>query len=128
MTTARRLLQHIYHQSKVKERIGSPSLAIKYVPIDVSQPSSHTLTNNHHQVTKINWQQGSTPLVASGIEFAPSSGGSTRYNAFARREVIVAAGAIQVSISWKFAKENFIEAPVRHLPYFSSQVLGILVF
>jgi len=35
------------------------------------------------------------PLTASGIEFAPASGGSTRYTASARREVIVAAGAIQ---------------------------------
>ena len=38
------------------------------------------------------------PLTASGIEFAPASGGSTRYTAFARREVIVAAGAIQVCL------------------------------
>ena len=48
------------------------------------------------QVTKINWANTRIPLTASGVEFAPASGGSTRYKATARREVILAAGAIQV--------------------------------
>ncbi|KAL0580899.1 hypothetical protein V5O48_001093 [Marasmius crinis-equi] len=53
------------------------------------------LTLTRHQVTKINWSNaGSIPLKAAGIEFAPAAGGSTRYNAFARKEVIIAAGAI----------------------------------
>lgn len=47
-------------------------------------------------MTKINWANPTTiPLVASGVVFAPSSGGSTRYTVSARREVILAAGAIQ---------------------------------
>jgi len=51
------------------------------------------------KVTKINWKSGGIPLTASGVEFAPASGGSTRYTASARREVIIAAGAIQVKTS-----------------------------
>ena len=47
------------------------------------------------QVTKITWASTSIPLKASGVQFGPSSGGSTRYSAKARREVILAAGAIQ---------------------------------
>ncbi|KAG5635445.1 hypothetical protein H0H81_011238 [Sphagnurus paluster] len=46
-------------------------------------------------VTKINWSGTTLPLTATGVQFAPASGGSTRYTATARREVIVAAGAIQ---------------------------------
>jgi len=47
------------------------------------------------QVAKINWVNSNLPLVASGVVFAPSGGGSTRYTVSARREVIIAAGAIQ---------------------------------
>lgn len=53
----------------------------------------------HSQVTKITWANSGIPLTASGVEFAPASGGTTRYTATARREVIVAAGAIQVGVS-----------------------------
>ena len=49
------------------------------------------------KVTKILWSQTTLPLVASGVEFAPYSPGTPiRYNAFARREVIMAAGVIKV--------------------------------
>ncbi|KAI3610976.1 glucose oxidase [Moniliophthora roreri] len=62
-------------------------------PVEGIRTTWVTLTR--HQVTKINWANpGSTSLRASGIEFAPASGGNIRYNASARREVIVAAGAI----------------------------------
>ncbi|KAG6860207.1 hypothetical protein C0995_014264 [Termitomyces sp. Mi166 len=64
-----------------------------YTPVENARPNWLILTK--HQVTKINWSGTSLPLIASGVEFAPSTGGSTRYTAFARREVIVAAGAIQ---------------------------------
>lgn len=47
------------------------------------------------QVTQINWSSTAVPLVASGIQFAPANRGSARYTATARREVILAAGAIQ---------------------------------
>lgn len=47
-------------------------------------------------MTKITWKDPtSLPLVASGVMFAPSTGGSSRYSVTARREVILAAGAIQ---------------------------------
>ncbi|KAG5337117.1 hypothetical protein C0989_010724 [Termitomyces sp. Mn162] len=64
-----------------------------YTPVENARPNWLILTK--HQVTKINWSGASIPLTASGVEFAPASGGSARYVAFARREVIIAAGAIQ---------------------------------
>ncbi|KAG6873051.1 hypothetical protein C0995_003531 [Termitomyces sp. Mi166 len=64
-----------------------------YTPVENARPNWVILTK--HQVTKINFSGTSLPITASGVEFAPSTGGSTRYTAFARKEVIVAAGAIQ---------------------------------
>ncbi|KAG6853833.1 hypothetical protein C0991_000947 [Blastosporella zonata] len=61
----------------------------------VENVRTNWLTLTKHQVTKINWSGSTLPLTATGVEFAPTSGGATRYTAFARREVIVAAGAIQ---------------------------------
>lgn len=62
-------------------------------------PNVNTYTNwmtlTGQTVTQITWNSTNVPLVASGVQFGPSSGGSTRYTAKARREVIVAAGAIQ---------------------------------
>lgn len=47
-------------------------------------------------MTNITWKNsGDLPLVASGVTFAPSGGGSSRHIVNARREVILAAGAIQ---------------------------------
>ncbi|GLB41356.1 putative GMC oxidoreductase family protein [Lyophyllum shimeji] len=60
----------------------------------VENVRTNWLTLTMHQVTKINWSGSSLPLTATGVQFAPASGGSTRYTATARREVIVAAGAI----------------------------------
>ncbi|KAG6855598.1 hypothetical protein H0H87_000393 [Tephrocybe sp. NHM501043] len=62
-------------------------------PVETVRTNWLTLTK--HQVTKINWSGSNLPLTATGVEFAPAAGGATRYEAFARREVIVAAGAIQ---------------------------------
>lgn len=62
-------------------------------PVETKRTNWLTLTK--HMVTKITWKSGSIPITASGIEFAPAAGGATRYTAFARREVILAAGAIQ---------------------------------
>ncbi|KAK1227943.1 hypothetical protein PQX77_009045 [Marasmius sp. AFHP31] len=71
----------------------SSSVEAYLTPVENARPTWLTLTR--HQVTRINWANaGSLPLKASGIEFAPASGGNTRYTALARREVIVAAGAI----------------------------------
>ncbi|KAG8718647.1 hypothetical protein FRC08_004742 [Ceratobasidium sp. 394] len=44
------------------------------------------------QATKILFQNGASPAVATGVQFGRSSG--ERYTAFARKEVILAAGAI----------------------------------
>ncbi|KAJ3767556.1 alcohol oxidase [Lentinula raphanica] len=72
----------------------SSSCQAYLTPVESQRTNWVTLTE--HLVTKINWSNsGSVPLTASGIEFAPSSGGSTRYTATALKEVIVAAGAIQ---------------------------------
>ncbi|KAJ3887906.1 alcohol oxidase [Lentinula edodes] len=62
----------------------------------VESQRTNWLTLTEHLVTQIIWSNtGNLPLTASGIEFAPSSGGSTRYAATALKEIIVAAGAIQ---------------------------------
>ncbi|KAF5346398.1 hypothetical protein D9758_012758 [Tetrapyrgos nigripes] len=62
----------------------------------VESERTNWLTLTQHMVTKITWaNEGSIPLTASGIEFAPAKGGSTRYTAKARKEVIVSTGAIQ---------------------------------
>ncbi|KAG5642129.1 hypothetical protein DXG03_003579 [Asterophora parasitica] len=73
------------HRSSAPEAYLTPVESIR----------TNWLTLTKHQVTKINWSGSSLPLTATGVEFAPASGGSTRYTATARREVIVAAGAIQ---------------------------------
>ena len=49
------------------------------------------------KVAKILWSQTTLPLVAPGVKFSPYTPGTTvRANAFARREVIIAIGAIKV--------------------------------
>ncbi|KAF8067051.1 hypothetical protein FPV67DRAFT_1562496 [Lyophyllum atratum] len=60
----------------------------------VESVRTNWLTLTKHQVTKINWSGSTLPLTATGVEFAPTTGGATRYTAKARLEVIVAAGAI----------------------------------
>jgi choline dehydrogenase len=71
----------------------SSSVQAYLTPVEGARTNWLTLVN--HMVTKITWAQTTVPLNASGIEFAPASGGGTRYYASARREVILAAGAIQ---------------------------------
>ncbi|KAF8897995.1 hypothetical protein CPB84DRAFT_1815762 [Gymnopilus junonius] len=71
----------------------SSSAAAYFTPVETVRTNWLTLVT--YQVTKINFNATSLPLIASGVQFAPASGGSTRYTAFARREVIIAAGAIQ---------------------------------
>ncbi|KAJ6555178.1 hypothetical protein DFH09DRAFT_1365857 [Mycena vulgaris] len=62
----------------------------------VESQRTNWVTLGQHIVTKIKWSNpGSVPLKASGVEYAFWTNSTTRYNAFARREVIVAAGAIQ---------------------------------
>jgi len=61
----------------------------------VESARTNWLTLVTHLVTKIKWANSGIPLTASGVEFAPANGSSARYTATARREVIIAAGAIQ---------------------------------
>ncbi|KAL0579083.1 hypothetical protein V5O48_002925 [Marasmius crinis-equi] len=80
----------------------------------VESDRSNWLTLTRHMVTKITWGNGgSVPLTASGIEFVPANGGES-FTASARREVIVAAGAIQSP------------ALLQHSGIGDSQVLGPL--
>ncbi|KAJ2923425.1 hypothetical protein H1R20_g13669, partial [Candolleomyces eurysporus] len=72
----------------------SSSVMAYLTPSESQRTNWITLTR--HLVTKINWSNSSgLPLTATGVNFAPASGGTTRYTAHARREVILAAGAIQ---------------------------------
>ncbi|KAG6849515.1 hypothetical protein H0H93_007818 [Arthromyces matolae] len=67
-----------------------------YTPVQNSRTNLLVLTN--HQATKLLFSGTSLPLTATGVEFAASGGTTnttTRYRAFAKREVILAAGAIQ---------------------------------
>ncbi|KIY66412.1 GMC oxidoreductase [Cylindrobasidium torrendii FP15055 ss-10] len=61
----------------------------------VESDRTNWLTLVEHQVTKINWKEGSSPLTATGVEFASADGSGNRFTATANREVIVACGAIQ---------------------------------
>lgn len=71
----------------------SSSVEAYLTPVESIRTNWITLTGQ--QVTRITWSKTTVPLVASGVQFAPSNGSSTRYTAKARREVIVAGGAMQ---------------------------------
>ncbi|KAK1232771.1 hypothetical protein PQX77_004096 [Marasmius sp. AFHP31] len=71
----------------------SSSVEAYLTPVESTRSNWLTLTG--HMVTKIDWANaGSIPLTASGISFVPANGGET-FAATARKEVIIAAGAIQ---------------------------------
>ncbi|KAJ6483613.1 hypothetical protein C8R47DRAFT_1186392 [Mycena vitilis] len=62
----------------------------------VESERTNWITLGKHVVTKLRWSNpGSIPLTASGVEYAYWTNQTTRYFANARREVIIAAGAIQ---------------------------------
>ncbi|KAJ7674067.1 alcohol oxidase [Mycena polygramma] len=62
----------------------------------VESQRTNWVTLGKHIVTKLRWaNSGAVPLTASGVEYAYWTNQSTRYFANARREVIIAAGAIQ---------------------------------
>ncbi|KAJ7171196.1 hypothetical protein C8R46DRAFT_1087942 [Mycena filopes] len=72
----------------------SSSVEAYLTPVESARTNWVTLAK--HIVTKIQWSNpGSLPLTASGVEYAYSTKADTRYTAHARREVIIAAGAIQ---------------------------------
>ncbi|KAJ7708299.1 hypothetical protein B0H17DRAFT_971830 [Mycena rosella] len=62
----------------------------------VESERTNWVTLGRHIATKIRWSNpGTVPLKASGVEYAYWTNSTTRYFANARREVIIAAGAIQ---------------------------------
>ncbi|KAI0032449.1 hypothetical protein K488DRAFT_70648 [Vararia minispora EC-137] len=70
----------------------SSSAAAYLTPVESQRTNWLTLVNN--QVTKIIFSGGPVPVTATGVSYRASSGAAS-YTAFARREVIVASGAIQ---------------------------------
>ncbi|KAF7980096.1 hypothetical protein HWV62_39910 [Athelia sp. TMB] len=64
-------------------------------PVEDARTNWVTLVG--HIVTQINWANSSTSgaVTAAGVTFAPIGGGSYRHVVTAKREVIIAAGAIQ---------------------------------
>ncbi|KAJ6453721.1 alcohol oxidase [Mycena sanguinolenta] len=76
--------------------LRSSSAQSYLTPVEKTRKNWVTLVQ--HLVTKIVWAETTIPLVASGIEFATytnTTNGTTRYTAHARKEVILAAGAIR---------------------------------
>ncbi|KAI0353229.1 alcohol oxidase [Trametes cingulata] len=73
----------------------SSSIEAYYTPVETSRKGWTLLVE--HLATRVLFNNGSSapPYTASGVEFAASDGSGARYQAFARREVILAAGAIQ---------------------------------
>ncbi|KAJ7175007.1 hypothetical protein C8R43DRAFT_1084725 [Mycena crocata] len=74
----------------------SSSAEAYLTPFERTRTNWVTLTQ--HLVTKILWAKTTIPLVASGIEFATytnATKSTTRFTAYARKEVILAAGAIR---------------------------------
>ncbi|KAK7052557.1 glucose oxidase [Favolaschia claudopus] len=62
----------------------------------VESQRTNWVTLGRHIVTKVKWANpGSVPLKASGVEYVYWNANQYRYFANARREVIIAAGAIQ---------------------------------
>ncbi|KAI0364915.1 alcohol oxidase [Pilatotrama ljubarskyi] len=71
----------------------SSSIEAYYTPVQNSRKGWTLLIE--HMATKVLFNGSSAPFTATGAEFAASDGSGSRYRAFARREVILAAGAIQ---------------------------------
>ncbi|OSD05574.1 GMC oxidoreductase [Trametes coccinea BRFM310] len=71
----------------------SSSIEAYYTPVENSRQGWTLLIQ--HMATKILFDGTSAPLTAVGVEFGASDGTGSRYKAFARKEVILAAGAIQ---------------------------------
>ncbi|TFK48008.1 alcohol oxidase [Heliocybe sulcata] len=71
----------------------SSSVEAYLTPVENTRTNWLTLVS--YQVTKINFSNESLPLRASGVTFSPTGNSGTSYTAYAAREVIVAAGAIQ---------------------------------
>ncbi|KAI0638751.1 alcohol oxidase [Trametes polyzona] len=71
----------------------SSAIEAYYTPVENQRQGWTLLTK--HMATKILFNGNSAPFTASGVEFAAADGSGSRFKAFARKEVILAAGAIQ---------------------------------
>jgi len=70
------------------------SAATAYLsPVESDRTNWLTLTK--YQVTKLLFKSNSLPLVVTGVQFKESNNTGSTFTAFASREVILAAGAIQ---------------------------------
>nr|6XUT_A Chain A, Oligosaccharide dehydrogenase [Trametes cinnabarina]6XUU_A Chain A, Oligosaccharide dehydrogenase [Trametes cinnabarina]6XUV_A Chain A, Oligosaccharide dehydrogenase [Trametes cinnabarina] len=71
----------------------SSSIEAYYTPVENNRQGWTLLID--HMATKVLFDGTNAPLTAVGIEFGASDATGNRYKAFARKEVILAAGAIQ---------------------------------
>ncbi|KAI8969674.1 alcohol oxidase [Trametes punicea] len=71
----------------------SSSIEAYYTPVEGERPGWTLLIE--HIATKVVFDGTNAPVTAVGVEFAASDGSGGRYLAYARREIILAAGAIQ---------------------------------
>lgn len=65
-------------------------------PVESTRKNWVTLVN--HMASKILLSGTHVPHVATGVEFGQSDGTGPRFVAYARKEVVLAAGAIQVGM------------------------------
>ncbi|KAI0676166.1 GMC oxidoreductase-domain-containing protein [Trametes maxima] len=78
--------------NKHKNDHRSSSIEAYYTPVEEIRKGWTLLVA--HQVTKVLLKGSAAPYTATGVEFASSSGKGPRYQAYARKEVVLAAGAI----------------------------------
>ncbi|EIW65340.1 alcohol oxidase [Trametes versicolor FP-101664 SS1] len=71
----------------------SSSIEAYYTPVETQRQGWTLLIE--HMATKVLFSGDSAPFTATGVEFAAADGSGSRFQAFARKEVILAAGAIQ---------------------------------
>ncbi|KAI0640680.1 hypothetical protein C8Q79DRAFT_434459 [Trametes meyenii] len=71
----------------------SSSIEAYYTPVEDRRKNWTLLIK--HLGTKILFNESEAPYTAVGVEFAATNGSGLRYTAFARKEVVLAAGAIQ---------------------------------
>ncbi|KAI0820577.1 alcohol oxidase [Trametes gibbosa] len=71
----------------------SSSIEAYYSPVETQRQGWTLLIK--HMATKVLFSGSSAPFTATGVEFGAADGSGSLFQAFARREVVIAAGAIQ---------------------------------